>query len=110
MPEWKRDEYLSLRRRYEPDIIRLVIIAERPPVSGKYFYNPTGAASEPLFAALMRQLGVSPISKEKGLQEFQQRGWVLLDATYEPVNTPKCSSRDRVLSEITPYFAMILPP
>jgi hypothetical protein len=81
-------DYLSLRSRYEPENIRLVIIAESPPASGLYFYNPTGARSEPLFAALMRQLGISPISKENGLLEFQRRGWVLVDATYEPVNTP----------------------
>jgi hypothetical protein len=47
-------DYLSLRSRYEPENIRLVIIAESPPASGLYFYNPTGARSEPLFAALMR--------------------------------------------------------
>jgi len=31
-----------------------VIIAELPPISGKYFYNPKGEISEPLFAALMK--------------------------------------------------------
>jgi hypothetical protein len=30
-----RAEYLDLRRRYEPKSIRLVIIAESPPASGK---------------------------------------------------------------------------
>jgi hypothetical protein len=34
--ERKRNEYLALRRRYEPESIRL---AESPPASGKYFYN-----------------------------------------------------------------------
>jgi hypothetical protein len=78
--------------------------ARSPPASGLYFYNPTGARSEPLFAALMRQLGISPISKENGLLEFQRRGWVLVDATYEPVNTTKCSSRDGVIARDYPLL------
>src|SRR5438128_4218909 len=49
--------------------------------SGKYFYDPTGSPKEPLFAAIMLQLGQSPITKEAGLRELQQRGWVLVDAT-----------------------------
>jgi hypothetical protein len=62
-----------------------VTIAESPPASGKYFYDPTGATSEWLFAALMKQIGFSPSNKEEGLREFQRRGWILIDATYEPV-------------------------
>jgi hypothetical protein len=81
-----RNAYLSMRRQYEPDVVRLAIVAESPPASGLYFYNPTGAASEALFWALMRQLPFSPASKESGLREFKRRGWVLIDATYEPVN------------------------
>jgi hypothetical protein len=81
-----KDDYLVFRRRFEPEHVKLVIVAESPPVSGKYFYNPDGAISEPLFAALMKQLGVSPTRKDDGLREFQRQGWVLVDATYEPVN------------------------
>jgi hypothetical protein len=80
-----RNEYLALRRPYEPENIRLVIIAESPPASGLYFYK-AGRTGEPLFAAMMKQLGLSPTTKEDGLREFQQRGWVLVDATYEPIN------------------------
>jgi hypothetical protein len=93
-----RDTYLSMRRRYEPDVVRLAIVAESPPVSGRYFYNPAGDTSEPLFSALMRQLPFSPASKEIGLREFKRRGWVLVDATYEPVNLPKGSKRDKVIA------------
>jgi hypothetical protein len=83
----KRSDYLDLRRLYEPQsLIRLVIIAESPPASGKYFYDLTGATSESLFAALMKQIGFSPSTKKEGLREFQRRGWILVDATYEPVN------------------------
>jgi hypothetical protein len=100
----KRDEYLDLRRPYVPERISLVIIAESPPASGRYFYNPAGATSEPLFTALMKQLRFSPVSKEEGLRKFQRRGWVLVDATYEPVNQLTGSSRDRVIERDYPLL------
>ena len=45
----------------------------------------------------MEQLGVKPKTKLEGLREFQNRGWVLLDATYEPVNAHGNRSRDLVI-------------
>ena len=93
---WDRDHYLRLRRQYQPENIKLVIIAESPPASGKYFYDTTGSAKEPLFAAIMRQLDLSPSSKQAGLRELQERGWVLVDATYQPVDKlTKNASHDR---------------
>ena len=50
------------------------IVAESPPASGKYFYDPEGRITEPLFAALMCQLSASPKSKEEGLRQFQRTG------------------------------------
>jgi hypothetical protein len=100
----RRAEYLDLRQRYEPENIRLIIIAESPPASGKYFYDPAGSPSEPLFAALMKQLRVTPLTKEGGLREFQRRGWVLVDATYEPVNKAHHSSRGRVIERDYPLL------
>jgi hypothetical protein len=47
-----RSEYLSFRDRYRPETIKLLLVAESPPASGRYFYNPAGARTEPLFAAL----------------------------------------------------------
>jgi hypothetical protein len=70
--ERKRDEYLDLRRRYEPKIIKLVVVAESPPVSGRYFYDPAGAPSEALFAALMKQLRLSPSTKKRGCASFNE--------------------------------------
>ena len=34
----------------------------------------------------MEQLGHAPQTKDEGLREMQRRGWVLVDATYEPVD------------------------
>jgi hypothetical protein len=82
----KREHYLSMRRRYQPDAVKLAIVAESPPESGKYFYNPDGLVSEPLFSAFAKQLELKPSSKDEGLLAFQAKGWLLVDATYEPVN------------------------
>jgi hypothetical protein len=71
-----RSEYLALRTCYQPDTIRLLLVAESPPASGRYFYNPAGATSEQLFAALMREIEISPATKEEGLRTFQARGWL----------------------------------
>jgi hypothetical protein len=89
IPEMKpKKYYLSLRHQYLPKRIKLVIVAESPPISGLYFYDANGRTSESLFAELMRQLRFCPPAKKDGLIEFKERGWVLVDATYRPVNGP----------------------
>ena len=102
MVQKQRSDYLSLRREFEPTTVTLVIVAESPPTGGKYFYDPDGKAGEPLFNALMKQLmkrfGVpKPKTKSEGLSEFRNRGWVLVDATYEPVNALNKRDRDMVI-------------
>ena len=93
----ERDWYLSLRRRYQPIKIRLILVAESPPASGRYFYDPTGSVSEPLFKAFMQCLKIEPSTKEEGLRRFQSAGWILVDATYEAVNALDNSGRNTIL-------------
>lgn len=93
-----RSEYLALRRRYHPDTTRLLLVAESPPSSGAYFYNPAGARTEPLFAALATAAGISPATKEEGLRALAALGWLLVDATYEPVNDYPPKQRDAVIA------------
>ena len=100
----QRTEYLTIRRGFEPQKVGLAIIAESPPASGKYFYDPNGSVSEPLFAALMKELDYAPATKERGLHEFQRRGWVLVDATYEPVNALTGAARDEVIARDYPLL------
>jgi hypothetical protein len=99
-----RDEYVSLRRRYLPEAVKLVIVAESPPASGNYFYDSTGKVTEPLFSALMKQIGAEPRNKEDGLNAFKQSGWVLVDATYEPVNKLSNAQRDRIIERDYPLL------
>ena len=100
MQQQRRDRnyYHSLRQRFVPDVTKLVIIAESPPASGKYFYDPSGKTTEPLFSACMRHLGLSVSGKEQGLMELQRLGWILLDATYEPVNKLGEAAREQVMA------------
>jgi hypothetical protein len=81
-----KSKYLAWRRRYQPAHIELIIIAESPPDSGKYFYNPEGSRSEVLFREMMKLLNETCSSKDEGLRAFQRAGRILVDATYEPVN------------------------
>jgi len=99
-----REEYRDLRRRFEPEDIKLVIVTEAPPSSGLYFYDPTGLITEPLFAAIMRELGRSPKTKEDGLREMQRRGWILFDATYEAVHGMTPAARDALIARDYPLL------
>jgi len=91
-----RAEYLRLRSPYVPVHRRIVFVLESPPKSGLYFYNPDGRVSEPLFSAMMKDIiGLNPKSKDEGLREFASRGFLLIDATYTPVNHDHLSDRER---------------
>jgi hypothetical protein len=89
-------EYLRFRERYLPQLPKIIFVLESPPKSGKYFYNPEGLISEPLFSAMMKDvLEIKPSSKDEGLRGFATSGYLLLDATYTPVNHPHLSGRER---------------
>jgi hypothetical protein len=53
-PTLGRGYYRRLRKKYTPQRIKLAIVAESPPSSGKYFYDANGKVGEPLFKALMK--------------------------------------------------------
>jgi hypothetical protein len=91
-----RGQYLQLRAPYLPEDRKIVFVLESPPKSGLYFYNPEGRVSEPLFNAMMKDIiGIKPNSKDEGLREFASRGFLLIDATYTPVNHEHFSHQER---------------
>jgi hypothetical protein len=91
-----RAEYLRLRAPYVPKAPKIIFVLESPPKSGLYFYNPEGRVSEPLFSAMMKYiLEMKPKSKDEGLREFAARGFLLIDATYTPVNHDHLSAQER---------------
>jgi hypothetical protein len=102
-------DYLRFRREFEPKTVKLVIIAESPPENQTYFYKPDGSVKEWLFSALMEQLDFAPKTKEEGLREVQRRGWILVDATYEPVNGLKqVWKRNKVIERDYPLLVAAL--
>jgi hypothetical protein len=91
-----RAEYFRLRAPYQPEAPKIIFVLESPPKSGLYFYNPDGRVSEPLFGAMMKDIiGIKPRSKDEGLREFANRGFLLIDATYTPVNQDHLSLQER---------------
>lgn len=85
------EEYKTLRNRFKPDKIKLIFLLESPPVSGSYFYDPNSLEHEWLFKAMMKIIGYKFIefnanTKFVGLNAFKEKEYLLIDASYKPVN------------------------
>ena len=105
------NKYTDLRGRYTPEHPKIVFVLESPPLSGKYFYDPDGCTTEPLFSGMMRDvMELSPKTKDHGLMEFTARDYLLLDATYTPVNIPgnKSARNKASAKQITKDFPLLL--
>ena len=92
-----KEQYLSLRKKYLTEKLKIIFVLESPPASGLYFYDENGKTTEPLFAAMMKLLDFSAKNKKEGLELFQKEGYVIVDATYEPVNRLKGKQRNDVI-------------
>jgi len=91
----ERAEYFRMRSAYTPTHPKIIFVLESPPKSGLYFYDPSGEKSEPLFRAMMTDvLGIQPTTKHEGLTAFASAGYLLVAATYSPVNHPHLSQRE----------------
>jgi hypothetical protein len=104
-------KYAALRARYTPEHPTIIFVLESPPVSGKYFYDPDGFTTEPLFSGMMKDvLELSPKTKDAGLTQFAARNYLLLDATYTPVNiSGKQSARKKAAAaQITKDFSLLV--
>jgi hypothetical protein len=93
-----KSDYIRLRYRFTPENPKVIFILESPPASGLYFYNPDGKTTEPLFKAMMKDvLGIEPKTKEEGLRQFAAKGYLILDATYTPVNNLEDDEADAII-------------
>jgi uracil DNA glycosylase len=96
-------DYHKVRAEFEPENVKLVLIGESPPApnkkgESKYFYDPNGSTRESLFEATMKALGIDlGDDKAKGLHEFKQRGVLLLDMSYTPVNKLSKGERNEAI-------------
>ena len=85
--------------------MKLVVVTAWPPKPRLYFYDPSGPVTESLFKAMMRALRYNPATKEDGLREFQRRGYLLLDATYRPVDGLSEEAHDELI--LQSYSALV---
>ena len=85
--------------------MKLVVVTAWPPKPRLYFYDPLGPVTESLFKAMMRALRFNPATKEDGLREFQRRGYLLLDATYRPVDGLSEEAHEKVI--LQSYSALV---
>lgn len=97
-----KNEYIALRNKYTPERIKAIFVLESPPATGRYFYNPNGKITEPLFKAMMELVGCKMSDKATGLAEFVKRGFVIVDASYKPVNHKNKKERNRIIMDSYP--------
>ena len=103
-----RSECLTLRYKFEPASVKLVVLTAWPPKPRLYFYDPLGPVTEPLFDAMMKALSYSPASKEDGLREFQRRGCLLVEATYRPMDGLSEQMREKEILKSYPALLVEL--
>jgi hypothetical protein len=97
MTELHLAKYKEMREAYRPERINAIFVLESPPKSGKYFYNPDGAVGEQLFRAMMKFIKVEPPTKQDGLRAFKDQGFIVVDASYAPVNDFKGKAGDEAI-------------
>jgi hypothetical protein len=75
---------MRLRRRYRPDLVKMLFIGEAPPVSGRYFYQADSGLYRAMRDAFRR---VDPfVSDANFLDKFQTAGCYLIDLCPYPVD------------------------
>lgn len=90
------EKYKRMREKYVPGKVKTIFIFESPPKTGTYFYDDSveNMSKPPLFKIMMKNvLRINPVSKKEGLKKFRDEGYIIVDATYEPINEVKSRRR-----------------
>ncbi len=84
----------SLRRRFRPVRLRLLLVGESPPASGRFFYQGDSG----LYRAMLETFSAADaaITAETFLETFQSSGCYLIDLCPEPVDHLDASERRAV--------------
>ena len=101
-----KKKYAAERKKYKPNEIRVLLIAESPPSSRGYFYSETTIGKDHLFRETMKALEFWPINRPMGkgcdkrpmLKQFRSIGIFLIDICELPVD--KLQTRQRRISTI----------
>jgi len=97
--------YKEMRNKFMPKKIKAIFILESPPSNGGYFYNTNGKVSEILFRSFMEVLfNIKPNTKEAGLKQFSEEGFLLVNPIYTPINKIPDKKADEMILENYPNF------
>jgi hypothetical protein len=97
----------KLRKRYKPKTVKVLFVAESPPVSDddkvRFFYNPRQERWDYMYRAVMEAVFPDfqyfPDEKDKWLRKFQKHGYYMIDATDMPVNRISAAKRHQILKD-----------
>lgn len=73
-----------LRRRYQPEQVRLLFIGESPPASGRFFYQRDSGLYRAVRDAF--RAAVPSLQDDDFLPAFQSAGCYLIDLCFDPVD------------------------
>jgi hypothetical protein len=104
--------YRTIRRDYEPAVgnRKVIFVFESPPKTGAYFYDAADndGKRNVLFNAMMQEIVGWPKQsrrpKAEGLRQFADAGYLLLDATYEPINGLSGSVKNAIMERDLPIL------
>ena len=100
--------YKEMRNKFIPKELKIIFVLESPPTSGKYFYDLHGMVSEPLFKAMMKILNLNPEVKEEGINAFRDKGFLIVDPIYLPVDKISEKEADTLIINNYPNFLLDL--
>lgn len=82
-----------LRKRYRPDVVRLLFIGESPPAGGTFFYAANSVLFRYTQRAFATPFGDCAGDGQEFLEYFRQSGCYLEDLCLQPVNNVRGSPR-----------------
>lgn len=86
----------SLRRRYQPDVVRVLFIGEAPPASGRFFYSGDSGLYRAVRDTFI--LAFPYLSKDGFLEAFRNLGCYLVDLCGRPVDHLSVDARRDICS------------
>lgn len=94
----KKNRFIDQGDKYIPKKLRVIFIFESPSAHKGYFYDDTSRSSEILYRSLTKCLlcEVSKI-KSEGLRGFADKGYLLVNAIYKPVNKIADKDADKLI-------------
>lgn len=92
-----RESRKAASRKYRPDNVALLLVAEAPPQApDRYFYFEQVASHDWLFRAVVKALfgeGPKQADKPHWLRELKKSGVYLIDASEDPVSSSSISTK-----------------